>query len=223
MSLRPQACYNKRTYRHRLTRCRGMIGRLLVSLVFGFVLGTTGLLIAPNLAWVASPTLCDGELRPERDAGPMRYSCIARNGQINPLAPEQVVLHTVLVLAAVALFPVSWLFSRAEARGRERRRSMGVDLEVARPARAEVMQVLAVGNFKRQILMRAAELQLTLWVTPSAMRPYEAVVVWFVEQEQLGRLAEGSILPVRVNPAHPERIYPAEPWAQLVRWREEER
>lgn len=195
-----------------------MIGRLLVSLVLGFVVGTTGLLLAPDLGRVAGPTLCGGALSPSPGPGRLHFACVEQGGLLRLVPAEQVVLHTVAICAAAALLPVSLLFRGVEAVERRRRKAMQDDMALARPAYADVLRVGVGGNVKRQILMRAAELRLTLWVTPLGGRPYEAQVVWFVEQEQVGRLDVGAALPVRVNPAHPERVYPAEPWAQLVSW-----
>jgi|GEM_PF-651795 len=196
-----------------------MIGRVLASLLLGFVLGTTGLVVAPDLGRIAGPTLCAGELVPERGRGALRFGCVGRDGRITPLAPDEVILHTVAICAAAALVPVSLLLRRREARERHWQGMVRADLAAALPARAQVLRVGAAGSLKRQILMRAAELHLTLWVTPAHGRPYEAAVTWFVEQEAIERLAVGGHLAVRVNPAHPERIYPAEPWAQLLAWR----
>lgn len=196
-----------------------MFRRLLASLVLGFVLGTLGLLLAPDVGRLAGPSLCRGELIPDRERA-MRFACVGGDGRLVAAPGEQVLLHTVLICAAAALLPVHLALRRVEEGARRRGQTTSEDLAAARPARAEVLQVAAAGSPKRQLLMRAAELRLTLWVTPPDGRPYEAAVVWFVEQDEIRRLAVGAGLEVRVNPAHPLRVYPAAPWAQLLRWRE---
>jgi hypothetical protein len=93
------------------------------------------------------------------------------------------------------------------------------DLSTAVPVRAELLQATMVGSYKRAILMRAVEVELTLWVYPPASRPYEARVIWLVEEAGLPHLRRGAMLNARINPLRPQRVYPAEEWASYL-WNE---
>lgn len=196
-----------------------MITRLLVSVVCGFLLGTSGLLVVPDLGRLAGPVLCDGELAPDIGEGRLAFTCTGADGQVRAVRPEAVVGWAIPICIGLALGPVSLLVSRLERKGRDIRRQIRDDLNRAVVARAEVLQATPIGPPKRQILMRAAMLRITFWMQVPGQRPYEARAIWWVEQDALRRMARGSALEVRVNPLQLARVYPAEPWAEYV-WTE---
>lgn len=194
-----------------------MFARLLLSLLLGFIFSTAGLVILPDLGRLAGPLICAGTLEPEERRSGLRYRCIAAgDGRIEPVPTDRVVLATLPVLAALLLVPVSVLVARYEQRARRAAHEIQADLSRAVVARAEVLEVARHGNLKRQILMRVAELQLLLWVQPPNGRPYEARVAWLVEEANMRELRPGAVIPVRLNPDRPARIYPAAPWAYVA-------
>lgn len=193
-----------------------MIARLLVSVIFGFVLGTSGLVVLPDLGRLAGPVLCEGELAPDLGAGRLDFRCVGADGLVRAIRPEDVVLWIVPICMGLAFVPVSLLIGHLERNGRRIRQQICGDLDRAIMARAEILRVTPVGSPKRQILMRAAMLQITLWMQVPGQRPYEARAIWWVEQDALRHMAPGSTLEVRVNPLQPARVYPAEPWAEYV-------
>ena len=196
-----------------------MVKRLFISLIFGFVIGTMGLILFPYAGRLAEPFLCKGTLQPETRQSGLRFRCIeAADGRVIPVPADRVVLYTVPMLALMLLFPVHAALAEAERRARSAKGTMKADLAVAVRARAEILRISRRVSFNRQTLMRAAELQLILWVQPPAGRPYEAKVAWLVEDESLTRLTDGSIVSVRVNPRRPQHIYPDQPWAHYAWW-----
>jgi hypothetical protein len=196
-----------------------VFSRIVVSLLLGFVLGTTGLVLLPDLGRLAGPLLCAGTLEPEARGSGLRFRCVqAEDGAIVPMATERVVLYTVPILACLLLLPASAMVARVERKASTAQGEMRHDLQAAVTARAEVLRITRSANLKRQILMRAAELRLVLWVQPPNGRPYEAVVAWLVEEESVRLLSVGAVLPVRVNPERPQRVYPAQPWAHFNWW-----
>ncbi|NJM06442.1 hypothetical protein HC891_09980 [Candidatus Gracilibacteria bacterium] len=82
-------------------------------------------------------------------------------------------------------------------------------------ARADVL-AWPSGHAVLRRLTRQAEVHLVLWVLPPNARPYEARVTWLVDDQQLSAIHPGTSLIVRVNLAHPERVYPAEEWGALI-------
>lgn len=196
-----------------------MAARLLISLILGFLLGTIGLVLAPDLGRLAGPLLCAGDLVHGQGPDRLDFRCVAADGQSRPVPTLQVLLSLTPICALVVLLPVSLLYGRAQGQARRVRRTMDEDLAVAVSARAEVLQGEPITNPRRQVLMRAVELRLTLWVQAPNSRPYEATTIWFIEHENLHRISRGTLLSVRVNPRQPQRIYPAEPWAAYAWWR----
>lgn len=196
-----------------------MISRLFICLVLGFVLGTIGITLVPDLGRVAGPFVCDGVLEPEPRVHGLRYRCIsAADGRVLPVPTDRVVFQTIPILTGALLLPVCLVLHRLEQHGRRLEQRIEADLATAVPAQAEVLRIAQHGNLKRQILMRAAELKLVLWVQPPNGRPYEAIVPWLVEEDGVGQLREGAILPVRINPLRPQFVYPAQPWAHFAWW-----
>lgn len=61
-----------------------------------------------------------------------------------------------------------------------------------------------------------ARMTLTLEVTPPKGAPYRASVVWLVDLSALHLTAAGSHVPVRLDAADPQKVYPAVPWASYV-------
>lgn len=195
-----------------------MLARLFFSLVIGFVLSALGIILLPGLGRVAEPLLCAGRLEPELRLFHLGYRCVTAAGA-HPVSANSVILSSLPILIGVLLPPLYLLLGVGARRAREAQGGVERDLAGAADASAEVLQVARRGSLKRQILLRAAELRLVLWVHPPGGRPYEATVAWLVEEEGLPRLRAGAVLPVRVNPQRPERVYPAEPWAHFAWWR----
>lgn len=196
-----------------------MLRRLVISAILGFMLGTAGLVVAPDLGRIAGPWVCAGVLEPAPRGSGLRYRCLrAADGAVLPVNPDRVMLFSVPLLAAALLVPVSVMLTRAERRAQAAQGSMRRDLATAVPARAEILRIARGGNFKRQLLMRTAELRLLLWVQPPQGRPYEAEVAWLVEEEAVPRLRVGGLVPVRINPARPQHVYPEQPWAHYNYW-----
>lgn len=194
-----------------------MVGRIIISCILGFMFGATSLVIIPDLGRLAGPFVCQGTLSPEPDLGRLGWRCTLPDGTSNLIAPGQIILSTVIAFSAFALLPVSRALRSAEDIRQQRHQEQVEDAQQAIPARAEVLRFALIGAPKRQILLRAAEVRLTLWVQPPNTRPYEAWVVWTVEEYVLHRVVPGAYVGVRINPAHPERVYPAWPGAELLR------
>lgn len=196
-----------------------MISRVFICLVLGFVLGSIGIVIFPDVGRVAGPFVCEGTLEPATRPHGLQYRCIAAaDGRVLAVPTDQVVFHTISTLAAGLLVPVCYILHGFDQRVRRRQHTIQSDLEAAVAARAEVLRIAQHGNLKRQILMRAAELKLVLWVQPPNGRPYEAIVAWLVEEDGVGQLRVGAVLPVRINLERPQSVYPAQPWAHYAWW-----
>lgn len=195
-----------------------MLLRTLFSMVLALAFAAVAVLILPDLGRVAGPLLCDGALAPELRSSGLRYSCAAADGRLSEVATREVIVRAVPLIAAALLLPLNLLLARAARRAREAQGSMHNDLAAAITARAEILRVARAGNLKRQLLVRAAELRLVLWVHPPNGRPYEATVSWLVEEHSLGRLSIGAVVPVQINPRRPEHVYPAQPWAHYAWW-----
>jgi hypothetical protein len=196
-----------------------MVKRLFITVILAFILGTIGLVLAPITGRLAGPFVCNGLLEPETRLNGLQYRCIeARDGRITPIGAERVVLYTVPLLAVMLFVPVHAALVEAERRAANAKGAMSADLAVAVRARAEILRIARQSSITRQALIRAAELQLVLWVQPPEGRPYEAKVAWLVEDESLTRLTVGAVLPVKVNPRRPEKVYPDQPWAHFAWW-----
>lgn len=195
-----------------------MIGRCFLAIVLSFVLSTLGLTLFPDLGRVAGPFVCAGVLEPGPRPQGLHYRCITGENQIVTLAPDQVAFRAIPLLAGALILPIYELLRRREAEVRRAQQAAEADLAAAVPARAEVLRIFQHGNLKRQILLRAAELSLVLWVQPPNGRPYEAQVSWIVEEDGLGLMRIGAVVPVRINPLRPHNVYPAQPWAHYAWW-----
>ncbi|MFV9507722.1 MAG: hypothetical protein AB4911_24490 [Oscillochloridaceae bacterium umkhey_bin13] len=196
-----------------------MLKRVFISLVLGFMLGTSLLVLIPQLGVLAAPFVCAGSLEPETRLQGMRYRCVeAADGRIRQVPADQVLSYTIPILALLLFYPVSLAVKQAELRAQQARSAMRQDLEVAITARAEILRIVRQSSVSRQMLMRAAELRIVLWVQPPNGRPYEAKVAWLVEDAKLQRLAVGAVVPVRINPRRPEAVYPDQPWAHYAWW-----
>lgn len=196
-----------------------MLIRALFSLILGLALAAVGILLLPDLGRAAGPLICDGALEPEFRASGLRYHCVAAaDGRVIQVPTQGVIVRAVPIVAAALLLPLNLLLGRAARRAREAQGTMHNDLAEAITARAEILRIARSGNLKRQILVRAAELRLVLWVHPPNGRPYEATVSWLVEEHCLGRLSIGAVVPVQINPRRPEHVYPAQPWAHYAWW-----
>ncbi|RMD77289.1 MAG: hypothetical protein D6823_07215 [Chloroflexi bacterium] len=196
-----------------------MFARIALSLLLGFICGTTGLVFMPDLARVMGPLICVGELQPVRDEGPLHFRCRTVNGTEQRLDLRQMLPYAVISTSLLLITPVHTAIRRFERRYTLIRQAMERDLATSVPVRAELLKVEMVGSYKRAILMRAVEVELTLWVYPPANRPYEARVLWLVEETGLPKLHRGTMLNCRINPLRPQRVYPAEEWASYL-WSE---
>jgi hypothetical protein len=195
-----------------------VIGRLFISVVVGFMLGATSLVLLPGLGRLAGPVVCCGQLTPDPTTnGRLGWRCTQPDGSSTEIAPEQIIITTVLAFSALALLPVSRGMRAYEEQRRDEQRQWREDAANAITGQAEVLRLALVGPPKRRILMRAAEVRLTLWVQLPNDRPYEAWVIWMVEEPALERVLPGKYVAVRLNPAQRERIYPAFPGAEFLR------
>ena len=61
-----------------------------------------------------------------------------------------------------------------------------------------------------------ARMTLTLEVTSSDGGPYRTTVVWLVDLSALHLTAAGSHVPVKLDAADPQKVYPAVPWASYI-------
>jgi hypothetical protein len=175
------------------------------------------LLLLPDLGRLVGPAVCGGTLEPVFQRARLEYRCVA-DGEARPIKTDMVIAYMLPLLTASLLLPTGLLVGRASRRANERQWRAERDLANAVEAQAEVLRISRGGNFKRQLLMRVAELRLVLWVQPPNGRPYEATVAWIVEEHGVRHLSVGAQVAVRVNPLRPERVYPAEPWAHYGWW-----
>lgn len=196
-----------------------MVKRSFITLTLAFVLSTLGVVLMPYVGRLAQPFLCAGTLEPETRIRGLEFRCIeAADGRITRVAPSDVVLYSIPLLALTLIVPVHSAVAAAERRATRAKGAMSADLEVAIRARAEILRIGRQSSLGRQALIRAAQLHLVLWVQPPNGRPYEAKVSWLVEDESLARLSVGTIVPVKVNPRRPEHVYPDQPWAHYAWW-----
>ena len=196
-----------------------MLKRTLLSVAISLVLGSIGLVLIPYTARLAEPLLCVGTLEPDTRHQGLRYRCIgAADGRITSVTTTRVLALSIPMLAAMLLAPTYAVLAATERRAARARSVMQTDLKVAVRARAEILRIGHQSSLRRQALLSAAELHLILWVHPPEGRPYEAKVAWLVEDESLGRLTVGAVLPVRINPRRPEHVYPDQPWAHYAWW-----
>jgi hypothetical protein len=195
-----------------------MVLRAFYSIVLGLAFAAVALIAIPDLGRVASPMVCRGDLAHEFRAAGLRYHCVAADGKVSEISTDRVIILSVPILGAFLVLPVYALLARSARRAQAAQGAMHNDLATAITARAEILRIARTGNLKRQLLVRAAELRLVLWVHPPNGRPYEATVSWLVEEHSLGRLSIGSIIPVQINPRRPEKVYPAQPWAHFAWW-----
>lgn len=196
-----------------------MLARIALSLLLGFICGTTGLVFMPDLARVIGPFICVGELQPDRSEGVLHFRCRTVNGDEQRLDLKQMLPYAIISTSLLLIPPVHTAVRRFERRYSAIRQAIDRDLATSVPVRAELLKVEMVGSYKRAILMRAVEVELTLWVYPPAQRPYEARAYWLVEETGLPNLRRGAMLNARINPLRPQRVYPAEPWATYL-WHE---
>ncbi|OAN45070.1 hypothetical protein A6A03_02635 [Chloroflexus islandicus] len=197
-----------------------MLARIALSLLLGFICGTTGLVFMPDLARVIGPFICTGELQPVRSDGVLHFRCRTVNGDEQRLDLKQMLPYAIISTSLLLIPPVHTAIRHFERRYSAIRQAIDRDLATSVPVRAELLKVEIVGSYKRAILMRAVETELTLWVYPPAQRPYEARAYWLVEEAGLPNLRRGTMLNARINPLRPQRVYPAEPWATYL-WHEQ--
>ncbi|WP_322814063.1 hypothetical protein [Chloroflexus sp.] len=196
-----------------------MLARIALSLLLGFICGTTGLVFMPDLARVIGPLVCTGNLEPDRSEGVLHFRCRTINGDEQRIKLGHMLPYAIISTSLLLIPPVHSAIRRFEQRRAVIQQAIERDLATALPARAEVLRVAIVGSYKRAILVRAVEVELTLWVYPPANRPYEARVIWLVEEASLSHLRRGTMLNTRINPLRPQRVYPAEEWASYI-WSE---
>lgn len=196
-----------------------MVARACFSVVLGFALSAVGILFLPDLGRLAGPFVCDGTLAPERRLSGLHYHCVAAaDGQVRPVDTDEVIVRSLPILTVLLLVPIYLMLERGARRAAVARGTMQADLASAIMARAEILRISYHGSVKRQVLIRAAELRLVLWVHPPNGRPYEATVSWVVEGHSLSRYNVGAVVPVQINPRRPEHVYPAQPWAHYAWW-----
>jgi hypothetical protein len=199
-----------------------MLARLLISLVLGFILATAGVVLFPDLGRAAGPLVCQGELAPEPNRlSRVSFRCIeARGGLIRPVDAGRVMSAAIPAFGLLVFAPVSLLVGRVERRIRSAKALMEADLARAVEGTARVLALSEGGLPIQRRLNRVAELTIELEVRSPPGRLYRTQVLWVVDYLELRRVAIGRSFPIRVNPLRPERVYPAESWAELVWWNE---
>jgi hypothetical protein len=120
------------------------------------------------------------------------------------------------VIAAVVLF-AGGLFAFFLLRGMQRVSALKREaIASANPATARVVEIDqqgSMGSSTRRLLIT-----LTLEVQPASGAPYQASTRWFVQEIAVPRIQPGQEIPVKVNATYPDRIYPAEAWAEFADW-----
>jgi hypothetical protein len=119
------------------------------------------------------------------------------------------------VIAAVVLF-AGGLFAFFLLRGARRVAALKQEaIDSALPATARVIEIDQQGSTggTRKLLVT-----LTLDVQPGAGEVYRATTRWFVQEIAVPRIQPGESIAVRVNATYPDRIYPAEAWAEFADW-----
>ncbi len=196
-----------------------MFKRLLICLPLSLLLAIFILSLFPALGLIAAPFICTGRLEPESSFAGLRFRCREPLEATSwSVAPELVLIYAVPLLALALLFPLNQAVAAFERRASLSRTTMRTDLELAVTARAEILRIARRASFNRQVLLRAAELELILWIQPPNGRPYEARTTWLVELENLEQLHRGVVVAVRINPRHPEAVYPNQPGMHYAWW-----
>lgn len=190
---------------------------LIIALWTAFMLATACAGVMPRISQAAG-ILCPGRF--EIDAGsPKNIKHFCRDeatGQLTRLNPFLVVGTNMAAFATVLLIPaaiIGGLRDRAEAGPRQRRQELRSS---AVPASATVVAVREGGRSAKRAgrHTRDVELVLNLEVAAPGGR-YPAEVRWMVGELHFAQVQVGQSVAVRVNPAQPERVYPAAEWATL--------
>jgi hypothetical protein len=120
------------------------------------------------------------------------------------------------VIAAIVLF-AGGLFAFFLLRGVRRVAALKREaIASALPATARVIEIDqqgAMGSGTRKLLIT-----LTLDVQPDSGEVYRASTRWFVQEIAVPRIQPGEQIAVRINETYPDRIYPAEDWAEFADW-----
>jgi hypothetical protein len=190
--------------------CR--MGCLLMALLAAVLIGVNGVERSATFSQLAE-LACPGrvEVAPQPGLDGYNVFCVDEgSGRRSSIQGRTIVLASLAFFAVLVIpaFVVGGIYDRAAVK-----------------AAAELARREAEAELTDAIIMRVergingkigwVELILTFQVNDPHRQTYQARTAWMVREDQRQRAEIGQLVQVKINPAHPQQIFPDVDWAIL--------
>jgi hypothetical protein len=192
----------------------GCLRGCLVLALFGAVcIGYVGVQISPAVSELGG-IVCAGRIEVQqlgrRSSGPAVWCVNEQTGQRHSIKALTVIIASAAFFIVFAI-PTAMIGIHMDRIAARTNRLMAQREAGAAPTDAIVIAV------ERGLTVKGGqvELILTFQINDPYRQPYQARTSWMVRQDQRQRVEPGQLVRVKVNPDHPQQVFPDVDWAVI--------
>jgi len=189
-------------------------GCLVLALLAALCLGFVGVQISPALGQLGR-LACGGRVEVERQSrgsGPAVWCVNEQTGRRHSIKALTVLIASAAFFLTF-LIPTVMMATHMDRIGARANQIMAEREAAALRADAIVVAVEHGWNSDRQ--RRQIELILTFQINDPYAQPYQARTPWMVREDRRQLVEPGQLVRVKVNPDHPQQVFPDVDWAVI--------
>lgn len=189
-------------------------GCLVLALLAAICIGFAGVQISPAVSELAA-IACDGRVEVERQGrgrGPAVWCVNQQTGRRHSIKALAVVIASAAFFIAFAI-PTAMIAVHMDRIGVRANQIMAQ--REAAALRTDAIVVAVEHGWNNNPLRGRIELILTFQINDPYSQPYQARTPWMVNQDRRQLVEPGQLVPVKVNPAHPQQVFPDVDWAVI--------
>jgi hypothetical protein len=183
-----------------------------MALLAAVLIGVNGVERSATFSQLAE-LACPGRVEVAPQPGQGRYNVVCvdeRSGRRSSIQGRTIVLASLAFFAALAIpaFVVGGIYDRAAVKAAA---------ELARREAGAMLTDAIIMRVERGVIVKddMVELILTFQVNDPYRETYQARTSWLVRADQRQRAEIGQLVRVKINPDHPQQIFPDVDWAIL--------
>ena len=190
-------------------------GCLVLALLGAVCIGFVGVQISPAVSELAD-IVCAGRIEVEQlgraSSGPAVWCVNQQSGQRHSIKALTV------MIASAAFFIVFAIPTAMIGAHMDRIAASTNQLMAQREAgalRTDAIVVAVERGLHSDAQRGQIQLILTFQVNDPYRQPYQARTSWMVREDQRQRVEPGQLVRVKINPAHPQQVFPDVDWAVI--------
>jgi len=188
-------------------------GCLVLALLGAVCIGFVGVQISPAVSELAG-IVCAGRVEVQQlgrgSGGPAVWCVNEQTGQRHSIKALTVMIASAAFFIVFAI-PTSMIGAHMDRIAARTNQLMAEREAGATPTDAIVIDV------ERGLTVQDGQVQLilTFQVNDPYRQPYQARTSWMVREDQRQRVEPGQLVRVKINPAHPQQVFPDVDWAVI--------